>query len=149
MKVYLITCGEYSEYQVCGILIDKEKAERFCAEWNSSWYFNGGDVDIDLVRVSSEPFRVEECETDDDQMEMQNEVKRIFGMRQCNGFKEDFARGGLVSTDVNQCSAKQYEQGEYIEVIATLPKDISDEKAKKIMYDRIAKFKAERAGVIL
>lgn len=59
MKVYLITCGEYSEYQVCGILIDKEKAERFCAEWNSSWYFNCGDIDIDLVRVSSEPFRVE------------------------------------------------------------------------------------------
>lgn len=82
-------------------------------------------------------------------MEMQNEVKRIFGMRQCNGFKEDFARGGLVSTDVNQCSAKQYKKGEYIEVIATLPKDISDEKAKKIMYDRIAKFKAERAGVLL
>ena len=27
MKVYVITCGEYSDYQVCAVTLDKEQAE--------------------------------------------------------------------------------------------------------------------------
>lgn len=35
----------------------------------------------------------------------------------------------------------------HIVAIATLPKDISQDKAKKILLDRIAKFKAEQQGI--
>lgn len=145
MTVYVITGGEYSDYHIGGVEVDKEKAERLCAEFNSFW-FNDRDIGVnDIHLYSNSLYRIEEYDTDDDQMEMQNEVKRIFGMRDSG----DFVRGYLVSVDINQCSVKQHGGFKYIEIIATLPKDISDEKAKKIMYDRIAKFKAERAGVIL
>jgi len=34
-----------------------------------------------------------------------------------------------------------------IKVVATLPANTTEEQAKKIMLDRVAKFKAERAGL--
>lgn len=34
-----------------------------------------------------------------------------------------------------------------IDVVATLPSDTTEEQARKIMLDRVAKFKAERAGL--
>lgn len=58
-----------------------------------------------------------------------------------------FDEMGLVSKNVNEISVKRYGGSNKIEITATLAKGTSEEKAKKIMLDRIAKFKAERAGI--
>lgn len=38
MKIYVITQGEYSDYHIVGVAIDKEKAKRIAEVNSDSWY---------------------------------------------------------------------------------------------------------------
>lgn len=44
MKVYIVTTGSYSDYQIRRVLTDKEHAERLAAAWNATSFCGGAEV---------------------------------------------------------------------------------------------------------
>lgn len=141
MKVYVITQGEYSDYGICAVSLDKDDAERKCALLNRN------------VR-NGEYCEIEEYDTDDMVADINEEVKKKFKMvvnyktGEVMWISELYLTlddvNDILITKPNVCFALK---DKYIEVVATLSKDTTEEQAKKIMLDRIAKFKAERAGL--
>lgn len=139
MKVYVITQGEYSDYCIRAVSLDKNDAEKKCALLNR-------DVMCD------EYCEIEEYDTDDMVVDTGEEVKKRFEMSvNCKtGEISWFAETYLTFNDDNRVYfSKEYDffSDKYIEAVATLPTDTTEEQAKKIMLDRVAKFKAEKAGL--
>lgn len=141
MTVYVITQGEYSDYCIRAVSLDKGEAERICALLNRN--------------VScGEYCEIEEYDTEDIKVDTTEEVKKKFEMsiREKTGEIIYFYEACLIIGDENKIKrtngAKCFGGREwYIDVTATLPTNTTEEQAKKIMLDRVAKFKAERAGL--
>lgn len=139
MKVYVITRGEYSDYGICAVSLDKDDAERKCATLNRN------------VRCG-EYCEIEEYDTDDMTVDTAEEVKKKFEMSVDGKTGEItwFSELYLTFEDYNSVGFyKEYDfiSDKHIEVVATLPTSTTEEQAKKIMIDRVEKFKAERAGL--
>lgn len=136
MKVYVITQGVYSEYCIRAVSLDKDEAERKCALLNRN------------VRCG-EYCKIEEYDTDDMIVETTEEVKRRFEL---TVYRETMGavwpiESRLTFENINKIQNSVYKTDGCIDIIATLPKDTTEEQAKKIMLDRVAKFKAEKAGL--
>ncbi len=55
MKVYVITNGEYSSYQICAVTLDKEQAELLRIRYSDKWdeaYIEEYDTDDYKIEVS-------------------------------------------------------------------------------------------------
>lgn len=133
MKVYVITSGEYSDYHIDAIALDKNEAVEKCATLNA------------LVRGDDYCY-IEEYDTEDMKISMDGKTNMLFRIRVLkNGGWEEFKDGTPV---VEQESIKtKYYGSKYIICRAVLPADTTNEQAKKIMLDRIAEFKAKKAGI--
>lgn len=133
MKVYVITSGEYSDYCIQTVALSREKAEQICAMLNGS---NGYRSDTAII---------EEYDTDEIQCETNEDVglcydaafdyKTLKNIYWCNPFYS-FGRNEIK----RELSGHKYG----ILITATFPKDMPQEKVRKIMYDRVAKWKAEK-----
>lgn len=62
MKVYVITCGEYSDYQICAVTLDKEQAELLKASYSDNW----------------DEACIEEFDTDDYKIEVGSDYKPMW-----------------------------------------------------------------------
>ena len=133
MKVYVITFGEYSDYCINAVALTKEKAEQICAMLNSQ------------KRYYSDAATIEEYDTDEIQCESNEDVglrydaafdyRTLENVYWCDPFYS-FARNEIKRGIANhRCN---------ILISATFPKDMLQEKVRKIMYDRVAKWKAEQ-----
>lgn len=130
MKVYVITSGEYSDYCIDAVALTREKAEQICAILNGS---NGYRSDTAMI---------EEYNTDEIQCESNEDVEFCYGagfdyktmenIYWCTPFYS-FARNEIISCHEDM-----------IKISATFPKDMPQEKVRKIMCDRVAKWKAEQ-----
>lgn len=64
MKVYVITCGEYSDYQVCAVTLDKEQAEllqvRYSDKWNEAYIdeYETDDYKIEAADLDRHMYQV-------------------------------------------------------------------------------------------
>lgn len=132
MKVYLITSGEYSDYHVDYVKLDREEAEKICAVKNKELR---GDI-----------FDIEEYDTDEIKADPDTEVKKAYTASEYYG---GLHIGGPIYTvsDINKLEQHNRNGNKWISGIATFPKSITDEKAHKIIQDRVAKFKAEKEGI--
>lgn len=136
MKVYLITSGKYSDYHVDAVSLNEQEADRICATLN-----NNRPLDMFC--------EVEEYDTDGIKVITQEEIKTRFRMRveYKDGEERWFNEMGIVSENLNDISVKRYGGSDKIEITATLPRGTTEDKARKIMLDRIAEFKAQRANI--
>lgn len=136
MKVFIITQGEYSDYGIRAVSLDKDDAERKCALLNRN------------VRCG-EYCEIEEYDTEDMVVETNEEVKRRFELTVYQETMESVwpMESRLTFENINKIQNSVYKAEGCIDIISTLPKDTTEEQAKKIMLDRVAKFKAERAGL--
>lgn len=128
MKAYVITKGEYSDYHICAVTLDKDKAEQlkklFTDEYNEP-YIEEFEVDahfpIDypyfIVDKYSDRIDVEEIQTNDYACEYDYGV-----VRRCN----------------SRCNKVFYS-------VCVKAKD--KDHAKKIALDKIAQYKAEKLGL--
>lgn len=136
MKVYVITQGEYSDYYIRAVSLDKDDAERKCALLNRN-------------ARCDEYCEIEEYDTEDMVVDTNEGVKKKFYMS--TSYDEDRAiwlsESYLTFDEENRVWLTKGCCENIIRCIATLPSDTTEEQAKKIMLDRIAKFKAERAGL--
>lgn len=136
MKVYVITIGEYSDYCILTVALSKEKAEQICAMLNSQ------------KRYYSDAVIIEEYDTDEIQCETHEDVDLCYNAKFDYKTLENtywgkpfysFARNEIKRGFLNEKNA--------IFMSATFPRDMSQEKVRKIMKDRVAKWKAEREGL--
>lgn len=44
MKVYIVTTGSYSDYQIQRVLTDKERAEKLAAAWDATSFYDRAQV---------------------------------------------------------------------------------------------------------
>lgn len=137
MKVYIVTAGCYSDYRIEAVFTDEEQANLYCA-------LHAGHHDSP---------EVEEYETDNWQAETGNDVK----VRWIDTFHEKYVHlspsANFVTKDENRISViKQADNewqkaqcGDFCEIVVTVDRTCTLNKVKKIMQDRIAAWKYERA----
>lgn len=136
MKVYVIASGEYSDYCINAVSLNKETAERICATLNANLEYYG------------EISRIEEYDTDDIVCDSAEDVVLCYTAEfsyktlECLYWSEPF-----YSFARNEIKRGLLDHRYEILIAATFPKDMPQEKARKIMKDRVAKWKAEREGL--
>ena len=134
MKIYIVTCGEYSDYCILAVFLDKTKAEAFAQRYNR------GDQQYDEARIEEYedgvPFDFETMNVyavrfyDDGSYDIvKKELHNIY----------DFQRALPSVTAPNSTFVRH----KYIVTVAA--KD--EEHAFKIACDALAKWKAEKEGL--
>lgn len=139
MKVYVITSGTYSDYTIHAVKLDEDEVKRTCALLNAD-------------RFNDDVCGIEEYDTDEVEVNTKEKVMWRFrmgvGYKTGNVYFTDYP--ALVLGDSNLiCVRRGYPVGSesVINITATFPEGTHEDKAKKIIFDRISKFKAERAGI--
>lgn len=124
MEIYVITAGEYSDYHICGVTTDKEKAEKIRKLFSSSSYnsqvetYEDGVFD-DYTERGYIPFEV--C------LNESGAVTRIEMAEELVGIYPSF---------------NDYDHSYHVHCFA---KDYGH--AEKVAHDMLAKYKAEQAGL--
>ena len=126
MIVYIVTSGEYSDYHIDAVFDNKEKAELYCATHDMQY------CDI------------EEWDTEEVKLESDKPIKcRWIAYIRENGSIYSIS-SYLTIKNINIIEHKtHFTKFNYI-VQATLDRDVSEEKAMKIISDRFAKWKYEQ-----
>ena len=128
MKVYVVTSGEYSDYSIDAVFIDEEKAKLYCA-----------------IHERDYPI-IEKFDTDDVKIESDNIVKRLWEVDMYENGTVIHCKDRYTFKSVNNIShipsRHDFYKG-YYQITITLDKDISREKAFKIIHDKIATWKYE------
>ena len=133
MKVYVITSGEYSSYGIRAVALSQEKAELICAMLNSE------------KRYYCDVATIEEYDTDEIQYETNEDVclcydaafdyRTLENIYWCDPFYS-FAR--------NEIKRGFASNRHHVLISATFPRDMPKEKVRKIIKDRVVKWKADR-----
>lgn len=125
MKVYIVTAGDYSDYHIVAVFANQKKAELYCATHNK------GDV--------YEPYYVEEWETEDTKIESKETPKYVWHFNERRG--EISVTQGHLTLDNKEWFFVVSDR----ELIGhvTVRKNMSEKMVKKIIADKIAKYKAE------
>lgn len=148
MKIYIVVCGEYSDYSICGVYLSEEKAKMACAINNENHW---GD------------YRIEEYETEDDVISGSvNNMGWVFSMgdirsiiKRPNDYYNRYA-GYLTRASSKWVKQIREEDTDYNPNWWNPGNDIfvqeqdrgkAVSKAIKIYHDRVAKEKAKEAGI--
>ena len=136
MKVYVITSGEYSDYCIRTVALSREKAEQICAMLNSQ------------KRDCSDAATIEEYDTDELQCDANEDVGLCYEAEfNYKTLGNTYWGEPFYSFARNEIKRELLGHGYGILIAATFPKDMPQEKARKIMKDRVAKWKAEQEGL--
>lgn len=131
MKVYVITSGEYSDYCIQTVALSREKAEQICAMLNGS---NGYRSDTAII---------EEYDTDEIQCETNEDVNLCYDAAfDYKTLENIYWCDPFYSFGRNEIKRELRDHKYRILISATFPKDMPQEKVRKIMCDRVAKWKA-------
>jgi hypothetical protein len=134
-KVYVVTSGVYSDYAISRVLDNREDAEKYICLHNNDDYWNMRIEEYDIYKNA----------------ELKN-IKVHYGIsfimreNKINSF-DIIYDNKPIETNINE-SKHNYTKSYY----GTLPlsnRNIFKDKdaVKKIVYDAVAKFKAEEAGI--
>lgn len=133
MIVYIVTSGEYSDYHIAAVFDNKEQAELYCAVHE---------------RKLDRPY-IEEWDTDEVKLESCVPVKklwiayiRIDGSVSYISSRLTIENRKLVEKYVDRLGYRYRYQ-----VFVTLDKDSTEEQALKVIFDYLAKWKAEHCEI--
>lgn len=136
-KVYVITRGNYSNYGIEKIFSTREAAEKYCA------------VDSDELDMPN----IEEWDLEDgSDIQIDRIYKAIWFSRQyeASSYVDYQMRYGLTPFKLDIRKNRKEHGFTYYGISGYIPvsKTITDdEKAKKIIFDHLAKWKAEQLGL--
>lgn len=132
MKVYIVTSGIYSDYQIHAVFTDREKAHIYCALYNQT------------IRKYGDPYNIEEYETNDFKIESQKKSGVLYSFwADPIGKAVESHKYYIFSEDVEDFCEKCISNKENTVFL----EEENDEKAQKIFFDRKAKEKAESEGL--
>ena len=128
MKVYVVTTGEYSDYEIAKIFLDKNKAEEF-----ANWVEDSNGVD--------------EWETSDDDFEFGDLEDKVIVSAYYYPYDDEVR---IYTTKYyNRYSFNLYhyckgidKSHECINFNKIMPKNYNKKQVKKILYDKYAEVKA-------
>lgn len=135
MTVYVCTSGEYSDYHIDAIFTDEEQAELYLATHE---------------RTLDNPY-IEERETDEVKFESCVPVKNLWIASIRNDGSVSYICSRLTLENrktvepFSKCFGRTSTTGHRVSI--TLDKDITKEKALKIIFDYLAKWEAEHCGI--
>ena len=123
MKVYVVTQGEYSDYGIVGVAIDKKQAEYIAMvhnTYNEPCYIEEYDTEEIKVDKDFEPNWIVRFDTD--------EIKKVYPFTGKKPYK-------VKEYGMNQCSV--------------IVKAKDEDHAIKIAIDTLAQYKALKAELVL
>ncbi len=123
MIVYVITKGEYSDYMICDVTLDKEQAELLKVNYSDEW----------------EEACIEEYDTDRYKIEVSNDYKPMWRVE----FRRNEMCGCYAFTGENVKHGTVYNAG-WGSVIFVYINAKDEEHAKKIAKDIYMKWLAEQ-----
>lgn len=136
MKIYIVTSGEYSDYGINAVFLDKHEAELYCATHNKKKRW------CDCV--------IEEYETKDGKIKTDREVVYVY-----KAYPNDYSfiqikEPVLMFRDEAEKEEPYLDLGLYsrwtsFPVILTKP---NKKKALKIAQDKLAELKAKEQGIV-
>lgn len=145
-KVYIVTSGDYSDYSIDSVFSTREAAEKRCAVWRQEELW--GDP------------RIEEYDLEDGSNVVVEQVYKAMVFDQRYVFYQDKISVDFrmmydikpFKEEINRKKGKTHSKnGKTIELYyGTLPVNKTVEKqaeAEKIIFDRLAKWKAEQMGL--
>lgn len=137
MKVYIVTCGEYSDYHICAVFLKREEAEKYAAVRNNEPHCD--DYYIETYESSDGTVQVEKYYKAIDTMYYDNkdlEIESIWDDVECS-LKP-------IDLKIIRCSARKYR------IIYPFEGDLElqFDRIKKDIQDKIAEFKAKEAGIV-
>lgn len=135
MKVYIITQGEYSDYHICAVAVDRKRAEHLAKLYNSRY----------------NETQIEEFDTDDvglDKYDLENEPLLRYYVRLNRGFEPEVSEEYLKASDVEKYKTEgnfARRSNGMAETNIYMAHVVADtkEKAIKIAQDMYAKALAE------
>lgn len=151
-KIYVVTSGCYSEYQIEMIFTNLEDAEKYCAFQNAKWYKDEDDFKDDKEEFSVEDLyfhwdmqsRIEEYPIDNAEIALNEKPmkKRYVYKRASNGEEHIYSCGVIYANKSFVKVTEDEDTKGCIEAAIVTDCDVSTEKLKKIIYDEIAKKRA-------
>lgn len=137
MKVYVITSGEYSDYKIETVTLDRDKAEQICATINER---------LIESKLYGDTASIEEYNTDEYEIDSDWAVGNLYALnaKYSKISKHHISRPILTFMRKDITFERN---GDDVHVEATYPLDMDYEKVKKIMRDELAKWKAEQEGL--
>lgn len=122
--VYVITKGAYSDYHICAVTMDKDRAERIKELCSEGW----GEANI-------EKYVLDEAKTAGRvyYVEFENDAPVEIHIDEYDGFG-DYDKGPVVAS--------------WYEPIRVFVRAKDEDHALKIAQDEYAKWKAEKAGIV-
>lgn len=132
MKVYIVTSGEYSDYMINQVFLDREKAELYCAAQETDW---------DKPRI--EEYDTFDTEITGDSHNVKTCCKAWFR----GGGLEDYYKVFYSFEAKNRVSPITSRYKERYVVEFSCKGDLTRERIEKIGQDMIAKYKAEQEGL--
>ena len=123
MKVYVITCGEYSDYQICAVTLDKKQAELLKAKYSDKW----------------EEACIEVYDTDNYKIEVSEDYKPMWKVKFCG----NEMRGCYAFTGESVKHGTVYNSG-WCGTIYVYVNAKDEEHARKIAKDIYMKWLAEQ-----
>lgn len=129
MKVYVITTGEYSDYRICAVTLDKEKAEKLKIKCDPLDYTGA---------------RIEEYDTDECEAFYDGDIYRVHF--DVGGCVYTIAKSEPTSYALEMLKAKPHFDAISHLLIVYVSAD-SAEAAIKIAAERRAKYIAEKMGL--
>ena len=140
MNVYVVTSGEYSDYHIESVFIDKQQAELYCAARDS----NREKYDDDFCSI-------EEFETDGARLEGEVYYGILFYARLFDSGICLYSADQMYSvTPVMTKIKKDNSDYSYKIITGTIPtnKVYDKDQRRKIVEDYLAKMQAEQLGLI-
>lgn len=135
-KVYLVTCGEYSDYHVVEVFDNREMAEQYICIHQSK--------DSDKMHIEVRNMCRVSCSNE---LHVYHGVHFYLYEDGCIDIDEDVYDTSPIMTDIHMT---RYGKPTYYSGVISIPSKFSlDNKdlVTKIIYDAVAKFKAEEAGI--
>ena len=135
MKVYVVTSGEYSSYRIEEVFLNRKKAETYLAIQNGNFFYT--------------TYKIETYETEDDNIEIRTDKKvwRYIAIYDIGGKRiiriDKPVR--IFEKDYDDLS-KDDDDRLFYWVSCILDKR-DDKKAKKILEDKVAEYKAKKEGI--
>ena len=131
MKVYVVTSGVYSDYNIVAVFDDKQKAEVFCAAYNDNSKEH---------RTWDDPYYIEEYDTEENHAESNKPVN--YWVTVCKNFK-----GRYVVADDKACTfmpTKKFVETGRSDTWEGIVSTTYDDKILKIFHDQMAQRKGDK-----
>lgn len=134
MTIYVVTSGQYSDYGIDAVFLDKRKAAIYLAAHE------------DYEDYFSDTLRIEEWETQDDTIAVAPEKSINWKYCFSRNLRGEFVVSACHTTLESETKINRNGYGIIVGISVCLPEK-DEAKAQKIMQDTLAKIKAEEEGL--